>query len=282
MLHQFSEEVAAVAEKAFAGLVHIGGGRISGRTGVIWRDGLVLSLARQADDGETIELLGPDKTRHQAVVKAWDSRTGLVVLGVEALKAPAWELGAPPKLGNLAVTVAFASPGGFEVRLDTVRFVGSPGEWVAGVPLDTLIQTDGSAFPGFSGAVMLNTKGALIGWVCENRHGNQGFALGARDLERLGQELLTSGSRLRPYLGVNLKPVSHTLGLSVVEVEEGGPGALAGWLSGDLLLELAGQTLDDPDGFSRILAALQPGTPATARLLRGTQVLELPITPVGR
>jgi S1-C subfamily serine protease len=282
MLHQFSEEVAAVAEKACAGLVHIGGNGISGRTGVIWRDGLVLSLARQADDGETIELFGPDKTRHQAVVKAWDSRTGLVLLGVEALKAPIWKPSPAPRLGNLAITIAFASPGGHEVRLDAVRFVSSPGEWVTGVPLDTLIQTDGSAFPGFSGAVLLNTEGALMGWVCENRHGNQGFALGASDLERLGEELLNAGSRRRPYLGVYLRPVSHTSGLVVVGVEDTGPGASAGWQVGDLLLELAGHTLDRLEAFSRVLAVLEPGKSAAARLLRGSQVLELPVTPVGR
>lgn len=281
-IKQFSDALAALVQTAAPGLVHIGGDHIPGRTGLIWRDGLVLSLAREATDGEALTVQTADQVAHPATVQAWDARSGLVLLAVPDLKAPSWRPGHLPAVGSLALTVALASPAGVEAHLSTVRFVGGPTDWVTGVPLTAHFQTDAAAYPGFSGAVLLDPDGHLIGWLASNQGGNRGFALSAADLDQLGQALLDNGTRQRAYLGVNLRPVPGTKGLSLVSLEPDSPAAQAGWQTGDLLLSLAGTTLDHQRAFQTVIASLRPGHRAPARLLRGDQVLDLPITPGAR
>jgi S1-C subfamily serine protease len=60
------------------------------------------------------------------------------------------------------------------------------------------------------------------------------------------------------YLGVGVQPVelpsTEAAGLMVVAIEPGGPAHRAGLLVGDVLLTVAGRSLDGPDTLSDLLA----------------------------
>ena len=271
MLKQFSQDVAALVATASPRLVHIGGPGISGRTGVLWSDGLVVALAREATDGETVTVLSPGGTATATNVVAWDARSGVVLLKAPGLTAGPWAHGAPPAVGSMAVTVAFASPHGVEARLDLVRFTGQ-GHF----------QTDGGAFPGFSGAAVLDPEGKLLGLVTENRHGNGGLVTTVAELAGLVVQLQTSGSRRKAYLGVNTRPAGTEQGLSLTEIEADGPAAKAGLQAGDLLLSLAGETVAHPLQLVNVLASLAAGQTVEAKILRSGAVVTLSVVLGGR
>lgn len=281
MWKQLSEELQAATAKTAAALVHVGGPGIPGRTALVWADGLVVTLARQAADGESVPVVLPGGAEGEATVHAWDPRTGLAVLKVPDLKAPAWVFAPQPAVGSLVLTVAFPSPQGIEARLDLVRYSGGASEWGQGVVLGGLIQTDGSAYPGFTGAAIVDPNGALVGFVAENRPGNGGFVVPSSDLAKLIETLVTSGSPKRAWLGVSTRPAGGQ-GLVLLGVDAPSPAATAGWLTGDLLVSLADQPLKDPATLVEVLATLVPGQTAPARLLRNGQVLDLPVVPGGR
>jgi S1-C subfamily serine protease len=281
MWKQLSEELSAATARAAGSLVHVGGEGVAGRTGVVWGPGLVVTLARQASEGEAVPVVLPGGAEGRATVKAWDSRTGLTLLAVEGVADPGWKVGALPKVGSLALTVAFPSPQGTEARLDLVRFVGGENEWARGVTLGALIQTDSTAFPGFTGAAVIDADGALLGLVANNHGGNGGWIVPVADLKRMADGLVSSGSPQRAWLGVSTRP-SGGQGAVLVGVEGGSPAERAGWKTGDLLVRLADQPVKEPGDLLRVLAGLVPGAEATARLVRDGEVKDLRVVPGGR
>jgi len=281
MWKQLSDDLKAATAQAGRGLVHVGGSGISGRTAIVWAEGLAVTLARQADDGESVPVVLPGGAEVSATVHAWDSKTGLAVLKVPGAVDPGWKVGSVPAAGSLALTVAFPSPQGTEARLDLVRFAGTDTEWGRGVTLKGFFQTDANPYPGFTGAAVVDTDGALVGFVAENRPGNGGFVVSAGDLARLVAPLIQSGSPKQAWLGVSTRPAGSQ-GLVLLGVDGGSPAAKAGWKTGDLLLALAGQSLKDPSDLVRVLASLVPDVEVAARLLRDGEVHDWPVTPTVR
>ena len=281
MWKQLSEELETAALRTAGNLVHIGGSGIPGRTGLIWGDGLVVTLARQARDGESVPVVVSGGAEVPSTVHAWDSRTGLVVLKVPGVLDPKWKTTPVPGIGALVLTVAFASPQGPEARLDLVRFVGRKTEWGKGVVLDEFFQTDGNPWPGFTGAAAVDSDGRLLGFVTENRAGNGGFVVGAVDLARLVETLVQNGSPRQAWLGVSTRPGGGQ-GLVLLSVDNGSPADRAGWKTGDLLVSLAGEAFKEPSDLVAVLAGLQPDREVPARILRDGQVHDKPVTPGGR
>lgn len=281
MWKQISEELKAAVAAASPRLVHVGGSGIPGRTGLVWAQDLVVTLARQARSGESVPVVLADGSPAAATVQAWDPRTGLALLKVPGLPAPGWTVAGAPPVGTLVLTVAFPSPQGPEARLDLVRYSGGPSEWGPGVGLEALFQTDGNPWPGFTGAAVVDSEGAFVGLVAENRSGNGGFVVPGPDLARLVEVLLKDGSPQRAWLGVSTRPGGGQ-GLSLVGVDEASPAWTAGWRSGDLLISLAGRPLQEPSDLVSVLAHLVPGTEVEARLLRQGEVFRWPVTPAAR
>jgi len=281
MWKQLSDELKKAAAAAAPALVHVGGREVAGRTGVVWGDGLVLTLAQQARDGESVPVVLPGGAEATATVHAWDPRTGLAVLRVPGVTDPKWVTGPLPHVGALVLSVAFPSPQGPEARLDMVRFVAGGTEWGRGVNLDGYFQTDGGSFPGFTGAVVVDHEGALVGFIAENRSGNGGFAVSAADLVRLAAPLVASGSPKQAWLGVSTRPAGGQ-GLVLLSVDSDSPAEKAGWKTGDLLLSLAGQPLKDPRDLLRVLGTLVPEVQVPARVLRDGELNEWPVTPTSR
>lgn len=281
MWKQLSEDLQAVTARTATALVHVGGAGISGRTALVWADGLVVTLARQAVDGEAVPVVLPGGAEVSATVHAWHPRTGLAVLKVPGVKAPGWAIAPQPPVGALVLTVAFPSPQGTEARLDLVRFSGGASDWGSGIALKGLLQIDGPAYPGFTGAAVVDSEGHLVGFVAENRSGNGGFVVPAADLARLVETLVTAGSPKQAWLGVSTRPTGGQ-GLILLGVDSGSPAAEAGWQAGDLLVSLAGRPLKESGDLVQTLADLVPGQQVSARVLRNGDVLDLPVVPGGR
>jgi S1-C subfamily serine protease len=288
MMETFSQELSGLVRGWTARMVHIGGPNIAGRTGIVVSEGLVASLAREAVDGEPVTVLSADFQEVAATVQAWDKRTGLVLLRAEGLGA---SLGGPepagePELGQLALTVAYPSPQGIEASLALVRFVGGDTSW-GGVAVNKHFQTDGLSFPGFGGSAVLDPAGGLLGVVTQNSEGNEGWVLPAREWLRLVNNLKESGSWRRPWIGVSLLPVrldavqeklaGQSTALILNAVVENGPAFRAGLRPGDLLLAVDGVLVDGGR-----LPPVTSGVASSFRLLRGDQLMELPLTPAGQ
>jgi S1-C subfamily serine protease len=100
-------------------------------------------------------------------------------------------------------------------------------------------------------------------------------------VDRVLDEILARGRVSRGYLGVGLQPVElpdHHKGLIVLSLEPQGPAAKAGILIGDILVTLAGQSVDDTDDIQGVLEKYAVGQPVEAGVLRGGAPQNVTIT----
>lgn len=263
-LMQLSTDLKAILKEALPRLVHIGGENVRNRTGFWFDNQYIVSTALSATEGEKVDILAYGNKTITATVLGYDSLVNLVLLKPDAEeKFAAWE-GEAPELGALAITAAFPSPAGPEARLELIRCVG-----------EDYFQTDGSAFPGFSGSAVISPSGKLLGIVNVNASGNQGHMLPYQFLATLVKKLSTTGSRKRKVLGVRTQTVKN--GLLVVDVITGSAAEKAGLMVGDLLMKVNQRELHDAFSLLKNLEATEGEIDITVK--RGEQIQPIKLTP---
>ncbi|HTX71219.1 MAG TPA: S1C family serine protease [Rectinemataceae bacterium] len=287
-LTSFSASLASLAAAASARVFHVPSS-LGGRTALSFDGKRLLVPAFAAEDGESLDILGPGGEKLSARVVGFNPKLSLAVLELAAEKPGAafTAMEGMPALGSLVLAVAYPSPQGPEARLDLIRFAGGEGE-------DAYIQTDGGHFPGFSGAALVAPDGRLAGFVVADRNGNRAWALPAAQAARLADSIVERGFGSGAWLGVSTIPIeapesfaelfgdARSEALMVAGIEPGSPAALAGLLAGDLLVSLAGTPLRSPPELREILDDLKPGNEIELVLIRGGKRLSLSVKPSAR
>ncbi len=284
-LHSLSDALAQLAATARARLFHVPSS-LGGRTALGFDGKYLLVPAVEASEAEELEILAPGGSGIKAQVRGFDTRRGLAVLELASpLPSTAWQaMEGLPALGSLVLAAAFPSPQGPEARLDAVRFAGGEGE-------EAYLQTDGPAFPGFSGGALVGPDGLLAGFIAVDRGGNRGWAMPAGQAKAAIASILERGFPGKAWLGVSTVPVDapesfealfgddRRSALMVAGLETGGPAAKAGIMAGDILVSIGGQAVPDPANLRSALDAARPGRALPIGLIRGGARLELSATP---
>jgi S1-C subfamily serine protease len=146
------------------------------------------------------------------------------------------------------------------------------------------LQTDAPINQGNSGGALVNTRGELIGInsqiLSPNGGGNIGigFAIPSNMANTVMNQLIGKGKVNRGMLGVTIQPVTSDLaqglglkearGVAISSVTPGGPAEAAGLKPGDVILQVNGKTVNDPNQLRNTVAALSPGTNVTLTIAR--------------
>jgi len=310
----FREVVRRARSKVFPAVVYIKAirqGMESGRTRgeevggsgvVVSPDGQILTNWHVIDRVDNIRCLLSDGRHFKASVVASDSDLDLALLQLElgpsalAEALPVAELGRSGPLEEGDFVMAMGAPWGLNRSVSvgiiscTRRFLPENSEY------SLWLQTDASISPGNSGGPLVDTDGRIVGINTLGRMlgGDLGFALPAdtiRDvLDRMREKRGVGWS----WLGVRLQPLRDfdrdmwfdgTEGTIVASVDPGSPADLAGVRSRDRLIAVNGIpcngiTAEDLPAIRRRLALLPADAPASLRLLRGPETLEISATPV--
>jgi len=214
-------------------------------------------------EASSAEIMFADGRRLPASVVGYDNATGFGLLrAIGPLDVRPIRLGDSAALLEDArvLAVSFGGPGG--VRPASVvsrREFAGYWEYLLADAIFTI-----PPHPAYGGAALLDDQGRLLGIgslaVAEARPdeylpGNMFVPVNA--LKSVIGELLTDGrpgSHNRPWLGVYLDDAHDKL--LVTRVAEGGPAEQAGMASGDVILEVAGETVDSMADFYRKVWAL--------------------------
>ena len=105
-----------------------------------------------------------------------------------------------------------------------------------------------------------------------------GFAIPSNMANKVMQQLISKGKVTRGMLGVEVQRMTSDLaasmglkqvqGVLISSVAPGGPAARAGLKSGDVILQLNGKDVDDPNVLRNEVAATAPGVTVTLTILR--------------
>ncbi|QEH39023.1 Periplasmic serine endoprotease DegP precursor [Aquisphaera giovannonii] len=238
--------------------------------------------------------------RHLAHWVADDPESGLTLLQIPARSVPPIEIApADPVLGGQVFVIGNAFGLGHTVSrgyiagLDRALRLGAR-------QLGGLIQVQAKLYPGDSGAAVTNQRGQLLGLIRSglappaedgnrpardrprdrdrDRDNDFGFAIAARDLLWVADQLRAHGHVDRAYLGVRLEhapgagaapadPLAE--GAALQEVLEGTPAALAGLRAGDLIVAIDGQPVRSPADVNDRLDRLPSQALVRLEVVRG-------------
>jgi S1-C subfamily serine protease len=297
-LNALSRQLAAAVEKAGPAIVSVDARPRVRTSGVLWREGVVVSTNHTVRRDEDLTVTLHDGREFPATLAGRDPATDIAVLRLEGEGAAGagavYETGGVVALrvGHLVLAAGRAHPSrGVTASFGILSVVG--GEWRTwrGGRMDGLIRPDVSIFLGFSGGALLDTEGRIIGINTTGLARGVGLTIPAATVNRVVDGLLRHGRVTRPYLGVGMLHrvplperlrekfnLTQTSGLMLLSVEADGPADRAGLIIGDILLTLGGTPIPDSDDAQALLGGKEVGAVVGAEILRGGEVKEVEIT----
>lgn len=289
VFHALDQALASAVATVSPAVLHVARGH-SGGTGIAWSDNLLVTSSFHTPDHTTVGIPQPDgslETRDADAIGR-DAGTDVALLRVAGgglLAAKLRELDGLA-VGNLALAVG--RPG--RTARASLRAIGVLGPEVrtpAGGRLDRYVESDRQIPRGFAGGPLIDADGAVIGMNTRTVLRGADLAIPAVTLRRIVGELEQHGGVRRGYLGVGAYPATLSTqvaqltgaaaGALVASLDDGGPAATAGVLVGDILIELDGVAITDPDGLRTTLGD-RPGQAVKLVLVRGGGKLELQLT----
>jgi len=270
--------------------------------GVVWDDrGHVVTNFHVIDKASRVKVtIGTDVSSmkvYDADVVGYDDDKDIAVL--ELADAAARATAKPLPIGRSREAsvgqrvYAIGNPFGLDHTLTTGVISGLGREIQSGNtgrPIDGIIQTDAAINPGNSGGPLLNSSGQLIGintaiYSASGTSSGVGFALPSDMVTNIVDQIIRYGRVMRPILGISFAPdgALDQLGLGgvlVLDAREGGPAWRAGVRStsrddsgrlilGDIIIELAGEPIQDSSDLYHALDKLAVGQTVELKLIRG-------------
>jgi S1-C subfamily serine protease len=283
-------------ETAGKSIVSIHARRRIPSSGIIWRDGVVVSASHTVRRDDDIPVTLPNGDSVVAKVAGRDSATDLIALKIDGKRLPP-PASRPPdnsvRVGSLVLAVG--RPGrDVSASFGIISAVGEGWRTWQGARIDRVLRLDLGVYDGFSGGPLVDPSGAVLGLNNSALARGTPLALPAAAVDKVLDELLERGHVRRPFIGVAVQPVAlstsvvkqHGLkgeaGLLIVSIADGSPAEKAGMLLGDVLLEANGNALKGPDDLLDALSSVAKDGAITVRFMRGGTIKTASITPADR
>ncbi|SAK85419.1 peptidase [Caballeronia arationis] len=260
-------------------------------------DGYLLTNSHVVHGATHIRVTLADGAKFDADLVGEDPDSDLAVLRIGSPEPlPHVELGDSSRLSVGQIAIAVGNPLGLAQTVTTgvVSALGRSLRSTSGRMIPDVIQTDAALNPGNSGGPLINSAGQVIGVNTAVIQGAQAicFAIAIDTAKWVIMQIFAHGRVRRAYIGVagTTVPVSRRVqryfelnsasGVHVMELVKGSPAALGGIRNDDRIVAIDGLTVDSVDALQRALGGSRIGRAVTITVLRGTQKLDLVVTPV--
>jgi S1-C subfamily serine protease len=262
---------------------------------IITPDGYILTNSHVVSGARRIEVTLADGHKATAELIGDDPDTDLAVIRIHASNLVPVKLGNSRSIRVGQLVVAIGNPYGFQatVTAGVVSALGRSLRAGSGRLINDVIQTDAALNPGNSGGPLVTSSGEVIGVNTAIILPAQGicFATAIDTAKFVAAALIKEGRIRRGYIGVGGQntPLHRRLvryhnlpvetGVLVLSTEPDSPAYRAGLIQGDVIVGFAGQPIASIDDLHRRLTDEQVGIASTLLVVRGTEKLEVPITP---
>ena len=272
-------------------------GRAPGTGVVITSDGDILTNDHVVDGADNVSVLfAGDTEPTPATVLAVDVGNDLALIHVDKTGLTPAVFADPDSIdiGDEVVAVGFALDldGGPTVTRGIVSALNRTIVSGDGA-LDGLIQTDTAISSGNSGGPLVNTRGQVIGIntavfqsSSEVAANNVGFSISVAEALPVIEELRAQANgqaRTEGYLGVSvLDRNDGGLGAMIAEVSPGSPADLAGMKVDDVVIQADGSPVDGQPALVAAIRDKSPGDTIKIDVLRDGERITLTATLIER
>ncbi|MCL4795840.1 MAG: trypsin-like peptidase domain-containing protein [Bryobacteraceae bacterium] len=283
----------------------------SGSGVIIGADGLIVTNAHVVMNAQRVQVTLPNPPEAAAprvstlrpsgrIVRAeligLDLETDVALLKISETGLPALPLADSDAVEQGQIVMAFGSPLGLDNSV-TLGVVSSAARQFRPDDPMIYIQTDAPINPGNSGGPLVDTEGRVVGintLILSQSGGSEGlgFAVPSNIVANVVDQLVKGGRVVRGEIGVVAQTISPPLaaawklprawGVVIADVEEDGPGAKAGLVTGDVILTLNGRGMENARQFNVNVYRPAIGESVRLEILRGSQTLTLDVPVVER
>ncbi|HSM20559.1 MAG TPA: Do family serine endopeptidase [Hyphomicrobiales bacterium] len=256
--------------------------RAQGSGFIISADGYAVTNNHVVANAEQVTISLPDGTQYEAEVVGTDPKTDLALLKIDADHKLRYVEFADdePRVGDWVIAVG--NPFGLGGSV-TTGIISARERNIGSGPYDDFLQIDAPINKGNSGGPAFNLEGKVVGVntaIFSPSGGSVGigFAIPASIAKQVIGEIRDKGQVTRGWLGVQIQPVTEdiaeSLGLDaaqgaiVADVTQDSPALEAGIKTGDTILEVNGEAIEDPRHLARKVATLAPGETAEVLVYR--------------
>jgi Do/DeqQ family serine protease len=254
--------------------------------------GYILTNDHVVEAADEIEVGLADGKKLRAKVIGTDQETDLAVLQVEGADLPAITFGQAEnaKVGDVVLAIGNPFGVGQTVTMGIVSALGRSGLQIN--TYENFIQTDAAINPGNSGGALTDAAGNLIGinTAIYSRTGGSlgiGFAIPVSTARQVMEQIVTTGSVTRGWIGVEAQEITpelaesfglaSTTGVLIAGVLKGSPADRGGVKPGDILLSIDAKPVTDPTAMLNIVAGLTPGKAAAVSVRRDQKKIDLQV-----
>jgi Do/DeqQ family serine protease len=208
------------------------------------------------------ELIGSDPDTDLAILKIdLENLPSLMIADISQLKVGdiVLAIGDPFAIGQTVTQGIISATGRTRVSQNTY---------------ENFIQTDAAINPGNSGGALINTRGEIVG-INSNIFSSTGnfqgisFAIPIDLAQQVAEEIIKYGYVVRGWLGVEGQELTSQAlraveldsmhGILITDVDNGGPGDLAGLQRGDIITRINRQEILSTNDILNMIAAGRPG-----------------------
>ncbi|MBE9143392.1 HhoA/HhoB/HtrA family serine endopeptidase [Planktothrix mougeotii] len=274
--------------------------RGSGSGFIVNSNGRIITNAHVVDGVKNVSVVLKDGRQFEGKVIGSDPVTDVAVVQIEANNLPTVSLGNSEALQPGELAIAIGNPLGLDntVTVGIVSATGRSGSEV-GIPDKrvSFIQTDAAINPGNSGGPLLNQKGEVIGMNTAIIQGAQGlgFAIPINQVQRIAEQISTTGKVQHPYLGiqmVTLSPevkeslnqdpnspisVNEDQGILIVRVIPNSPAHQSGLRAGDVIIQVDNKPVTKADEVQQAVENVTVGSSLRMQVQRQGQPLNLEV-----
>ena len=252
---------------------------------VVSSDGLVVTNYHVVELADEVRVALADRREFNAMIVLRDERSDLAVLRIDgdAGELPTIEFADSDTVEVGDLVLAIGDP--FGVGQTVTSGIVSAFARVPGGPSDDqyFIQTDAAINPGNSGGALVDMQGRLIGvnrMIVSPSGGSSGigFAIPSNLVRIVAAAAQNGGVAKRPWLGAELQALTPELatalgldaptGVLVADVTTPGPAYDAGLKSGDIVVRMDGEDVEDLGSLNYRLATREIGGTTEFWILR--------------
>lgn len=261
---------------------------------IVSTDGYILTNNHVVEGADEIDVTLIDSRHARGKVIGTDPDTDLAVLKIELDKLPVVVLGNSDNLQVGDQVLAIGNPFGVGQTV-TSGIVSALGRNQLGInTFENFIQTDAAINPGNSGGALIDVNGNLqgINTAIYSRSGGSmgiGFAIPVSSAKQVLEDIVKDGKVTRGWIGVEPNDLSPELaetfgvkaskGVIITGVLQNGPAARAGVRPGDVITAVGEKQIGNVQELLTAVAGLKPGDAARFALQRGSDKMELDVTP---
>lgn len=250
---------------------------------IVSPEGYILTNHHVIEAADEIKIALSDGREAKARVIGSDPETDLAVVKVDMQALPTMTFGQSDNAQVGDIVLAIGNPFGVGQTV-TMGIISALGRTHLGInTFENFIQTDAAINPGNSGGALVDVFGNLIGinTAIVSRTGGSlgiGFAITTSVAKQIMEQIIQSGGVVRGWIGVEVQDLTpelaesfkrpNTNGALIAGVLKGGPADQAGVKPGDIIIAVEGKPVIDSSGMLNLIAALEPGKPATIIVIR--------------